>query len=384
MRNLWFIILLFGVALTARAQSNQSRIVDQDGNGIAGVEVLGQTSCRGDFGAGVSTFADANGFFNWPIGPWPPIGPGGSGSSCAATLSHHFSIRKAGYSFTQTSFYYVPPTAALLRPQDDRMPVIYGTTLPTWTCASAASFWVGGLASEMLIAAFGENLAATTAVAATPLPTTLAGRRVLIRDSNGMEKAASLLFVSPTQVNFVAPADLVEGSAVVRLIDENGATVKVSLVVSRKIVPGIFTANADGKGVPAGLIVRVKPGNVQNYEPLAQFDEQQQRFIPLAIDLGPEEEFLVLALFGTGWRKVGSLANVRVRIAGVDCPVEYAGSQLIFAGVDQINARLPRSLIGKGEVEVVVSFKVFETYPIPGFFGDDGYRAANTVKLNFK
>lgn len=380
MRNLLFVILILSVALTAKAQSEQSRIVDQDGNGIAGVEVLGLTSCQGRFGPGVSTITDANGFFNWPIGQWPPPIPGSSGSSCAATTSFQYNIRKAGYSFHQTYFVYTPTSAISLRATDSRLPVIHGTTLPTWACASAASFGMDAIASEMLIAAFGENLATTTTAAATtPLPTTLAGRRVIVRDARGVEKAASLLFVSPTQVNFVAPADLAEGSTVVKLIDENGSTVKVGLMASRKVVPGIFTANANATGVPAGLIVRVKPGNVQNYEPLAQINEQQGHFIPLSIDLGPEDEFLVLALFGTGWRKVGSLANVRVRVGGIDCPVEYAGSQLIFEGVDQINARLPRSLIGKGEVDVVVSFS--SSLPV---IGDDGFRPANTVRLKFK
>ena len=357
MRNLLFVILLLSVALTARAQSDQSRIVDQDGKGIAGVEVLGQTGCQGNFGPPTSTFTDVNGLFNWPIGPWPPLGPGGSGSGCAATTSFQFSVvGKAGYSFSQTGFRYVPLSSVILQPTDSRLPVIHGTALPTWACASAASYGVGTIASEALIAAFGENLATTTGAASIPLPTTLAGRRVLVRDVNGVEKAASLLFVSPTQVNFIAPAGLVEGSTVVKLIDENGATLKVGLMVSLKIMPGIFTANANATGVPAGLIVRVKPGNVQNYEPLAQFSEQQGHFIPLAIDLGPENEFLVLALFGTGWRQAGPVANVRVTVGGIDCPVEYVGSQLIFAGVDQINARLPRSLIGKGEVDVLVSF----------------------------
>lgn len=90
----------------------------------------------------------------------------------------------------------------------------------------------------------------------------------------------------------------------------------------------------------------------------------------MPIDLGPETEFVVLSLFGTGWRQFGTLSNTRVAIGGVDCPIEYVGLQPTFFGVDQINARLPRALIGKGDLDVKVSFadRVF----------------ANTVKLNFK
>ncbi|MGH9844880.1 MAG: hypothetical protein ACREEM_39695 [Blastocatellia bacterium] len=51
------------------------------------------------------------------------------------------------------------------------------------------------------------------------------------------------------------------------------------------------------------------------------------------------------------------------------CSVEYAGKQPTLAGLDQINARLPRILIGKGEVELYVR--------IQG-------REANVTTLKFK
>jgi uncharacterized protein (TIGR03437 family) len=49
--------------------------------------------------------------------------------------------------------------------------------------------------------------------------------------------------------------------------------------------------------------------------------------------------------------------------------VEYAGNQNQYVGLDQINVRLTRSLIGRGEVEVNLTI--------------DG-RAANTVRVSFK
>ncbi|MCI0746677.1 MAG: hypothetical protein L0Y58_14850 [Verrucomicrobia subdivision 3 bacterium] len=90
------------------------------------------------------------------------------------------------------------------------------------------------------------------------------------------------------------------------------------------------------------MITRVRPGNVQTVEPVAQFDEAQRRFITLPIDLGPETEFVVLSLFGTGWRQVDSARDVMVKIGGVECPVEYVGNQPTIEGLDQINVRLPR------------------------------------------
>jgi uncharacterized protein (TIGR03437 family) len=48
------------------------------------------------------------------------------------------------------------------------------------------------------------------------------------------------------------------------------------------------------------------------------------------------------------------VANVSTRIGGVITPVDYAGPQSEFGGVDQVNVRLPRSLAGRGVVPVEV------------------------------
>ncbi len=57
-------------------------------------------------------------------------------------------------------------------------------------------------------------------------------------------------------------------------------------------------------------------------------------------------------LYGTGVRQRGDLANVKVKVGGIDAVVEYAGAQSSYAGLDQINVRLPNSLAGRGAVVV--------------------------------
>ncbi|MCI0419549.1 MAG: hypothetical protein L0312_10055, partial [Acidobacteria bacterium] len=227
------------------------------------------------------------------------------------------------------------------------------TDLPQLTSVSSANY-KSPLAGEMITSAFGANLATTVECATLPLKTMLGGRSVIIKDAQGVEKSALMLFVSPIQINYVAPRDLNSGTATVKLIDEGGVAISIGFAEILRLSPGIFTADASGQGVPAAVIVRVKPGNVEITEPVAQFDEAQKKFVPIALDLGPESEIVVLTLFGTGWRGLNSPANVSVKIGGIDCPVEYAGSQPTLEGLDQINARLPRALIGKGDVEVEV------------------------------
>ncbi|MGH9844830.1 MAG: hypothetical protein ACREEM_39440, partial [Blastocatellia bacterium] len=67
------------------------------------------------------------------------------------------------------------------------------------TSVSAASFSGAALAAEAIVASFGSNLATTMQSATvSPLPTTLAGTSVKVRDSAGSERLAPLFFVSPT------------------------------------------------------------------------------------------------------------------------------------------------------------------------------------------
>jgi uncharacterized protein (TIGR03437 family) len=48
--------------------------------------------------------------------------------------------------------------------------------------------------------------------------------------------------------------------------------------------------------------------------------------------------------------------DITVQVGGLySGPINYAGAQGDFAGLDQINARLSRSLIGRGEVSVVLT-----------------------------
>ena len=131
----------------------------------------------------------------------------------------------------------------------------------------------------------------------------------------------------------------------------------------------LFAANSDGHGVAAAVALRVKPDGTQSFEPVSQFDSAQNRFVAVPIDLGPDSDQVFLVLYGTGVRFRSSLAGVSARIGGADAQVTFAGAQDQFVGLDQINVRLPRSLAGRGDVEVVLMA--------------DG-RMANTVKVNIR
>jgi|GEM_PF-1966369 len=234
---------------------------------------------------------------------------------------------------------------------------------------SAASFERAALASEAIVAAFGSGLATATQSATTlPLPTSLAGTRVLVKDSVGVERLAPLFFVSSLQVNYLIPAGTVTGNATMTITSGSGA-VSIGTAQIAAVAPGLFAANANGQGVAAAIALRVRGDASQSFESVAQFDASQGKMVSVPIDLGPNSDQVFLILFGTGLRFRSNLAAVSARVGGADAQVLFAGAQGGFAGLDQVNLLIPRSLVGRGEVDVALTV--------------DG-KVANTVKVNIK
>lgn len=196
----------------------------------------------------------------------------------------------------------------------------------------------------------GEVAARSESATSQPLPTSLAGVEVQVTQSGNFRASARLLYVSPRQINFVVPAGLQEGPATVSIAAGN--TVRATgLIDIQGIEPGIFTADGPDGGIAAAIGVRIGPDGAQVVQYTAQCT-QAGACTPLPLDLGSTSDTFVLVLFGTGWRGVSSSAGVRAVVAGVPAQVLYAGAQPTFAGLDQMNLLLPKSLAGSGLVEV--------------------------------
>ena len=234
---------------------------------------------------------------------------------------------------------------------------------------SAASYGNLNLAPEAIAAAFGLGLATTTRAAPTiPLQTSLAGTTVKVRDSAGNERLAPLFYVSPGQVNYLIPPGTTTGAATVTITSGDGA-LSVGAVTISAVAPGFFTANQNGQGVPAAVVLRAKADGTQVFESVLSFDAARNLFVAAPIDFGPEDDQLFLILFGTGWRFRSALSAVTCNIGGVNAEVLFAGAQSEFVGLDQLNVRLSRSLAGRGEMDLVVTV--------------DGI-SANTVRISVK
>jgi uncharacterized protein (TIGR03437 family) len=243
------------------------------------------------------------------------------------------------------------------------------TTSRALSTVSAASFSASAIASEAIVAAFGTGLATSTQVATTvPLPTTLAGTRVVVRDAAGVERPSPLFFVGSTQVNFLIPSGTSAGTATVTITADDG-TVSLGTVQVTTVAPSLFAANANGHDVAAGYALRVKSTGAQVNEPISRLDAAQNKFVPVPVDVSVAGDQVFLVLFGTGVRFRTALSNVTATIGGTPVPVQYAGPQGVFVGLDQLNVLLPASLAGRGEVDLVLTV--------------DG-KNANTLRLNIK
>ncbi len=233
---------------------------------------------------------------------------------------------------------------------------------------SAASF-IPELASDAIAAAFGANLATGSGNATSlPLPTVIADTTVTVRDNLNVSRLAPLFFVSPGQINYQVPNGTATGIASVSIVNGNGVITTGTVNIST-VAPGLFSANQNGEGVAGAVVFRRSANGQEGFEPVARLDPATNRFVSIPIDLGPETDQVSLVLFGTGFRFRSALSNVSATIGGVNSPVSFAGDTPGFFGLDQANLQLVRSLIGKGEVDVV--------------FIVDG-KTANKVRIDIK
>jgi uncharacterized protein (TIGR03437 family) len=110
--------------------------------------------------------------------------------------------------------------------------------------------------------------------------------------------------------------------------------------------------SGDGRGVAAANAVSVPVANPQQQSPVAVFQCAASVCAPTPIQLSASTT-VYLILYGTGIRNHSS--NVTANIGGANVPVQYAGPQPSYAGLDQVNLALPQSLSGSGQVSIILT-----------------------------
>lgn len=209
------------------------------------------------------------------------------------------------------------------------------------------------IASNTWITITGTNLAATTRtwnsdeLAGGNLPTSLDGVSVTV---NG--KAAYIQYISPTQINAIAPADSALGQVEVK-VTSNGVTSDAVTATMQSYAPAFFTF--DGKYLAATHAASGLLGKTGLFAsaPTATTPAQPGETIVLyATGLGATSPEVVT---GTVTSTVANLANAAsVTIGGVTANVAFAGLVPPFARLYQLNVTVPDA-VPDGDQQVVVT-----------------------------
>jgi uncharacterized protein (TIGR03437 family) len=171
-------------------------------------------------------------------------------------------------------------------------------------------------------------------------------------DASGASYGVQLLAVSPGQINCLLPAGAAAGVASVLLTD-SGKQVAAGVLSLERLSPGLFTANANGKGVAAAYAVTVSADGKQSAQ--LAFDQTapagSRSGIPIDVSRPGEQVYLILS--GTGMRNssqkpTATIGGAEVAAAGPVTPGDYPGLDQVTLGP------LPQSLSGKGEAAIVL------------------------------
>jgi uncharacterized protein (TIGR03437 family) len=176
------------------------------------------------------------------------------------------------------------------------------------------------------------------------LPISFGGTSISIVDSHGTATAAPLLYVSSTQINFLVPASVAAGAAQVTVTSGDGTKSTASVQIAA-VAPGVFSLN--GTGLAAAVVQRYSTDGTVTNEQVYTVNSSGA-VVAQPINMGSSSDQVYLLLYGTGLQAAGA-GGVTLNVGAIGVTVAYAGPST-FPGEDQVNAILPHSLAGTGNV----------------------------------
>jgi uncharacterized protein (TIGR03437 family) len=222
-------------------------------------------------------------------------------------------------------------TAAITMGATFQTPAASAPTITSGGVASAVS-GAAGVSPGSWISIYGSNLAsaaralASSDIAGNSIPTTLGGVSVQINN-----KAAFVQYVSPGQVNVLAPADTALGAVAVTLTNSAG-TSNSATATAATYLPGLSVISG------YVLAVRVSDGAIINGAAAAA---GQGAIISLyGSGFGPTNSDVAAGQVFSG--AYPTATPVTVTIGGTPANVSFAG--LVGPGLYQINVTVPETL----------------------------------------
>lgn len=214
--------------------------------------------------------------------------------------------------------------------------------------ANSAASVTGLYAPNTFVTIYGQNLAYTTrALSASDvsngtLPTVLGstGVRVLINNI-----PANIYYVSPTQVNLLVPTSLIPGPVILQLVVDSLAGPAIPIML-QSAAPSLFQSDATtilAEHLDYSVITASSPA--MPGEVVVLYASGLGPTIPAAIpDQIPEQAATITP--------ISSFTMLINGVAVDPSLIYYAGVTPAFAGLFQINVRLPANTLANPEIRI--------------------------------
>src|SRR6266404_9517801 len=220
--------------------------------------------------------------------------------------------------------------------------------------ANSAANVAGLYAPNTFVTIYGQNLAYVTRaisaddISAGSLPTALIGTgvRVLIN-----QIPADIYYVSPTQVNLLIPTSLVAGPAILQLVVDGLAGPPVAITLGAS-APSLFQLDA-----VTVIATRLDYSLVTASAPARAGEE----IVLFGTGLGPTIPASIPNAIPRAPAQLAAMSDFRVLLNGVPVDsrrVDYVGVTPGYAGLFQINLRLPEDTPANPEIRVVCGDRV--------------------------
>jgi uncharacterized protein (TIGR03437 family) len=235
-----------------------------------------------------------------------------------------------------------------------------GTGLPQAPGVNAGGILNGAgftaaLSGGVISSLFGFNLGAGNASASgLPLPIVLGQTSVQVNGAN-----VPLIFVSPQQINFQLPWELLTQSSAALTVTVAGAPSSPQQLSLTAFSPAVFTVTQNGSGqgailiANAGDLLAAPSGSVTGR---ASRPAQKGEFVTIyCVGLGDVSNRPATGAASPGSPLATAMTNPTVTIGGVPATVSFAGLAPGFVGLYQINVQVPDTAASGDNVPVVVS-----------------------------
>ena len=208
------------------------------------------------------------------------------------------------------------------------------------------------VAPGSIASAFGLNLASSLTLASSlPLPTTLGGATVRV---NGI--SAPLIAVSPEQINFQVPWELLGQSQASLTVTVDGVTSSATTIRLTSFSPGLFAINQQGTGQGAILIANTgsfaaPAGTISGARPVIRGSESISIY---CTGLGPVTNPPASGTAAPTFPPSLTTAPPTVTIGGVPATVSFSGLAPGFVALYQVNVQVPQNAPTGSAVPVAI------------------------------